>query len=70
MRHSKTYRLSVLAVQQILHGLEADDGVLDAMEEGALPGNSAPYRRLVLGDRRVVLVLLKQGVDRVHLWKK
>lgn len=43
-----TYLLAPLAVQEFLHLHEAQDGVLDPVEQGSLPAYRARHGRVVL----------------------
>ena len=54
----RTHGLAGFTVKEFFHGLKADDGVLNALEEGARPHDSPCYWWLVLGDGRAALVIL------------
>ena len=56
-KEGETHCFACIAVDELLHRLEAEDRVFDSLEEGAGPANGSCYWRLVLGERRVVFVL-------------
>lgn len=62
-----TYFPSAVAVQDPLHFLKSEDGVLDPEEQGALPVDRTCYRGVILVQGRVVQVLNKEFVNYVDL---
>ena len=65
-----TYLLAPLTVQELLHLHEPKDGVLDPVEEGAFPADGACHGRVVLVQRRVVLVLHEDLINDINLESK
>lgn len=65
-----TYLLAPLTVQEFLDLHEPKDGVLDPVEEGPLPAYGACHGRVVLVERRVVQVLLKDLINDINLKSK
>eukprot|EP00961_Rhodomonas_salina_P282414 3816066-Rhodomonas_salina.1 len=61
------HELALLAGHHVGVGLEADDALLDAVEEGLGPRDGAGHRGLVLEGRGVRLVLLELALHQLHL---
>ena len=66
-RRTCTHRFALFTVQHVLHFLESENGVFDAVEQRAFPADGSGYRRLILEDGRFVGIGLEQGIHSIHL---
>lgn len=62
----ETHRSSCFAINEFLHGLEPEHGVLDPLKQRPRPADGTCHRGLGLGNGRVRLAILKESIDAVY----